>query len=215
MYVQVKDLPPALQSALKSVGYGRADIEVSPADSISMAVASGDGRRAFNVLVNLDTGEYKTHMGSWGGANMFNPSNPTDLDTATRPMPEGACVIQGNSGHTTPYATISVHPSRLARFELAAPVPEMTNAEKIALCCVKGLKSSGRKKEAADYGVEGAAWDTAIARLAALGFVTVNKAGAVAITTEGRNTVERIGVGYGSIRKEWALPGSYVAGRGW
>ena len=73
LYVQTRELPPSLQSALQSVGYGRRDIAVYAAETTSVACAGGQGQRGFVLLVNLATGSRESHQGSWGGPNMFNP----------------------------------------------------------------------------------------------------------------------------------------------
>jgi hypothetical protein len=82
MYTQVKDLPETIQSALNSLNYGRKDISLEVAESISPRVGGGDGLRGFCCIVNIETGERKTEVGSWGGSSMFQESavNPVDSD---------------------------------------------------------------------------------------------------------------------------------------
>lgn len=97
-YQLVSDLPECLIDALKSVGYGKRDIEILPRDETSISYGGGSGRRGFAILVNLSTGKYETHFGSWGGANAFNPENQVDLNTQSYPIPENGAVILGSEG---------------------------------------------------------------------------------------------------------------------
>ena len=95
MYTQVKDLPESIQSALSSLGYGRKDISLEVAESISPRVGGGDGLRGFCCIVNIENGERKTDVGSWGGSNMFQESavNRVDSDDNNYIIPPNFAVI--------------------------------------------------------------------------------------------------------------------------
>lgn len=209
-YFKVKELPGTLQAALASVGYGRADIGIRTAETYSMRCSGGDGYRAFVVAVNLATGEAQRATGSWGGANMFNPRNPVDLDGQERPLPPGFAVISGHEGGGRPvYASVEVHPSTMAPLLPSAPAAELSALEQTVLEVISGYTSAGRKNEwermaervlpwTAPYAERQAAAkkmhaDIASAqdRLVSLGLVKRAKNGAMTITTEGRNRAVR------------------------
>jgi len=182
-HVAVKALPPSLRSALESVGYGRADIGVSPAERYTMANGGDAGCRAFTMCVDLATGRREIAWGSWGGANMFNPSNHVDLDTTPRAIPEGCAIISGQEGGGRPvWASIRVNPSSLA--PLLPAVASVSDKERAILRTVRGYKGGDyRRTELARIG----ATDADMRALADRGLLKINRAGAVSITTEGRN----------------------------
>lgn len=100
-YVDVADLPEPVLAALKSVGYGRKNIEVRAEASVVLGdMSAGNGRRAFAVLVNLDTGEHVVRHGSWGGINAFDRVNPVDNDQNAYPLPPNGVAITGSRGGT-------------------------------------------------------------------------------------------------------------------
>ena len=114
LHVSIKDLPDSLQRALDRLGYHSKDITVDPATSYDLQVASGDGQKGFCTAVNLVTGQSETVTGSWGGANIFNPTNPVDLDNTQRDLPEGFAVIKGHTGSSL-FAYVLVHPANLQK----------------------------------------------------------------------------------------------------
>jgi len=181
--VDVKELPAALQRALASVGYGRKSIDVMPAETASLSGAGGDGYQAFATVVNLETGEYRTEWGSWGGANMFNPRNAVDNDRKDYPIPENGAVITGHKGGGRPvYATIRVNPAALA--PLLPAKAELSERQRVILGTVRGTKGGAYRLEALkEYGVTTEELDTLISG----GFMKRNKAGAISMTTAGEN----------------------------
>lgn len=192
----VKDLPAAVQKALKSVGYGRRDIAVEAGETFSAAQGGGQGKKAFSTLVNLSNGDFKTTEGSWGGANIANPTNQTDLDTRVRPLPEGFAVIQGSYGGQDPtYATVRVHPKTMATITgpaLPAGPVNLSPKAMIALNAIGGLISSGRVNEfdregLGRYGVD----NPYVKELLAAGLVATNAKGAITITLAGKNARRR------------------------
>lgn len=189
MRVETRELPDSIQKALKSVGYGRRDIAVSTGTSFVLQNGGASGKKSFSTIVNLDTGMFKTEMGSWGGANMFNQTL-TDDDNTRRPLPPGIAVIQGSLGGGEPtYATIMVHPSTLAPL-LPAPAGTdgPTEDEVKALDIIGGLISSARKTafDREGLGAYGAS-NPIVDSLAKKGLVKTTANGAVAITTAGKN----------------------------
>lgn len=180
MHIETRNLPQSIQEALKSVGYARKDIRVEARETISMACPASDGCRAFVILLDIDTGRKETKWGSWGGANIFNRDNAVDLDTETRPMPVGACVIQGSEGGNRPvYATVYLHPSRIALELGDGSNPELSKEEQ-AVIDAMGYTSAYRKPILDKY-------PKAVDSLVAKGLIKRNKAGACSITTEGKN----------------------------
>lgn len=187
MHVETSQLPRAIQAALAEVGYGRKDIGVSAAESFTPSVGGGQGYKGFCAIVDLATGERRVSWGSWGGSNMFNPTNIVDLDTEAKPLLPNLAVIKGQIGGGHPaYASVTVHPSTLA--PLLPPATDVTAQEKRACAIIAGYKSFARAEYFASAGLgEYGPTNPVIVACAAKGLVKVNKGGAVAITTAGRN----------------------------
>jgi hypothetical protein len=132
--------------------------------------------------VNLDTGDIQEHVGSWGGANMFNPGNAVDLNRTTYPLPENGAIVDGHQGGDRPvYAVVTVHPSRLVKVLPAAK--DVTARQREILGCFIYKGGEYRKAELARKGVTPAELD----ELVAAGFISRNRAGAMSLTTDGRN----------------------------
>ena len=186
-HVAVKELPDVLQRTLSNHGYGRKDISVEVSEVASMHADGGDGCRGFATLVELATGKAETKVGSWGGSNMFSPTNRVDLDTASRPLPEGFALVKGWHGGNRPtYAWITVNPANVAKMLPAGDEAELTDEEKNALS-VFGLNSAGRKM-VTNYRIDNPVYQSLIAK----GMVKANKAGAMSITTKGKNARPRL-----------------------
>jgi hypothetical protein len=184
MYANVRDLPACLRSVLSSVGYAKADVAISPRETVRLSDSGEDGCRSFSAIVNLETGESKLSWGSWGGANVFNPNNGVDLDDTAYPLPANGAVVQGRIGGGRPvHATIVVHPASLA--PLLPAKQELTDKQAGILRCFQGLISSYRKEALARLGATDADIDALVARC----LLKRNKAGATAITTEGKNAI--------------------------
>lgn len=183
IYVQVSELPDSIKSALKAVRYGRNDIGVETRETYMPACGSSSGRRAFVMAVNLATGEREQHLGSWGGPNMFSPSNAVDNDTSSRPLAPGFAVIHGSQGDKV-YASLTLHPSNVAA--LLPAKSDLTDRQRDLLNCYAGLTSAGRKDHWERRGGKKPT-EAELVELVNLGMVTRNKAGAVSITTKGRN----------------------------
>jgi hypothetical protein len=181
--VEVKALPSALRSALASLGYGKRDIRVSAADTVSLQDFGSAGCRSFVCIVNLETGERETRHGSWGGPGVGSANNPVDLDSRQHRIPLNGAVISGAEGGGQPvYASVKVNPANLAK--LLPPSADVTEKEKSILRVFRGYKAGEYRK------AELARLDTASEDLAALvgkGLLKQNAAGATQITTAGKN----------------------------
>lgn len=187
-HVQVKLLPPTVQSALREVGYGRRDIEVEARSSISLQDMGGDGSRAFSVILNLETGDSKVFYGSWGGPNINTRGNPVDEDDRQHPIPMNGAVIQGHEGGGRPvYATLYVNPGNMAT--LLPTKVQLDRDEDVALAIVSGLKP-GYRAEAFEREGLGSydATNPVLLSLVKKGLVKATGAG-VQVTTEGKNSV--------------------------
>jgi len=197
MHISTKDLPTSVRSALNSVGYHRNDIRLEQSEKISACCGGGqDGQRDFVVIVNLSTGEFKTSLGSWGGSNMFNPTNQVDNDTREFDLADGFVVIKGSSGGHGCFATLFASPSTVSPI-LPAKSFDLTPDQKEVLRIYRTIRSgcrdeylTGRYK--GGYGSYcGDLTDdrvkSALANLSAMGLVKINKSGACSVTTEGKN----------------------------
>lgn len=142
--VATKELLPSMLKILKSVEYNKHTITISAVTSISPFDAGGDGQRGFFIAFYIDTGKILVEeYGSWGGANMFNPTNRVDLDSKSYTIPPGVAVIKGSEGGHM-YANIYVRPENLAPL-LEEPV-DLTEEEKSILGALQ-LKSGYKIEE--------------------------------------------------------------------
>ena len=188
--ISVNELPPIVLEALRSVHYGRRDIEVSPKSSYSVSAASGDGSQAFTIAVNLKTNRFQIEKGSWGGANIFNPRNPVDLDDAPRSLPPNSVIIQGHESSRPTFAHIYVHPSNMPLF-ISDTGETLTKEEQKAINIISGIMSGYRQKEflREDLG-NYKADNPLIQSLAQKGLVKITGSG-IKITIKGQNHRKR------------------------
>lgn len=187
IHSKVKDLPECIQSALKSVGYGRADIRIDAAEKTDPGAASGSGQKAFCIIINMATGEVKEMFGSWGGQNLFNADNQVDNDRSLYDIPSGYAVIKGSIGGQV-YAYMTVHPDNIVKY-LPVHDVELDARDKWILYTFDGLTSAGRRNEWERCNDKPSEDD--LNRLAAKGYLKRNKNGATQITTEGKNALGR------------------------
>lgn len=180
MFVPVIVLPGSVQNALRSVGYAKSDIKVSAVETVSMFDAGSNGMRGFFTLINMGSGEFSTTYGSWGGANAFE-SNPVDRNEQNHALPANFAAIKGASGSPGTFAQVYVHPSNVAA--MLPKVAEVSQREKDILDAFKSLTSAGRK----DSFARGKVKAPELATLVQRGLLKANKAGAMSITTEGKN----------------------------
>lgn len=184
-YQLVSDLPECLIDALKSVAYGKRDIEIVAKEKVSILYPGGAGRRGFAILVNLATGETETHTGSWGGANGFNPQNQVDRNDQSYPIPENGAVILGSEGDKT-FATIYLNPKNVAPL-LSSGDPLSEDDRKImyAFGCLKS--GAYRNEELSLLGIKDPKNDPKIRSLIGRGFLKQDGRG-IQMTLSGKNT---------------------------
>ncbi len=187
MYVNTNTLPNVVKRALESVKFFKGDIEVIHDNSVSPAISGGDGQRGFCILINLYADEFKTIVGSWGGANMFNQDNPVDLDNSDYPLCEGSVVIKGTTGYPSTFARIYAHRDS-SILPLDSGNSDITDKELFVLSCYVGLKSFARNDEMLRWMTDTEISQT-VHKLIDSGHIKANKAGATQITTQGKNAV--------------------------
>lgn len=183
MFVSVRELPDSLRRVLAELKYGKADISVRAAESFTPAQGSGDGRRAFVSAVHIASGACKVEWGSWGGANMFNPRNAVDLDTRPQAIADGFAIVEGSEGGMRPvYASIVVGAAALA---LLLPAPaEVSERDRSILRIVRTYKGGAYRRAELDR-IE--ATEAEVSSLVSRGLLSRNRAGAIAMTTAGKN----------------------------
>lgn len=184
MYVPTNELSPAIRAVLVNVQYGASDIEIIGAESVDGTVAGGDGMRGFTVIVNVDTGQYKRVMGSWGGSNPWSDS-PVDGTEAMIEIPTNGVVIKGTVGHPRTFARIYANPAAMGNLLPSGEQEEtLTDAEQQAIYCFAAIKGGEyRRDEMRRRGVTSDTVDSLVER----GYLKRNKAGATQITTRGKN----------------------------
>ena len=186
VYSKVKDLPETIQRVLSTLGYTRADIELEVSESVSPAVGGGDGLRGFCCIMNIETGQFDTKMGSWGGSNAFNPNNQVDQDLNSYVIPNNVAVIKGTSGGSRPvYASITLSPNNIIK---ALPEKiELSPRDKWLMYTFKALTSAGRKNEWERENDKPSESD--LKRFVDSGWIKRASNGACQITTEGKNVL--------------------------
>jgi hypothetical protein len=185
MFVQTKQLPQALQSTLKALGYHKKDISLQAKDSISPQIMGNQGQRGFFSTVNLETGETTKRLGSWGGSNVFCPTNQVDLDEQNYAIPVNVVCIKGTEGYPNVSASLYARPETLA--PLLPQTPTITDKQAAILVAFRGLKSGPYRQE------ELARLDATsedLNSLVGLGMLKRSSNGATAITIEGKNATQ-------------------------
>jgi hypothetical protein len=185
MYVSTKELPACVQRELKNRSYNRRDIKVEGREKVSPFGAGSAGNRDYVVIINLETGASETKMGSWGGSNMFNPTNQVDLDTSEYTIPQNGLVIKGCEGHHN-FATVYVCPANVQTL-LPAPADISERLASI-LGYFQSYKAAYRKEQFQRMGVTAEEFQTLLDG----GYIKQNKAGARQITTKGKNAAARV-----------------------
>ncbi len=180
--VRTRELPDALKEALRQIGYAGQDVPVEVATEVSPYSPAGEGSRGFSAVIELATGRSKVHHGNWGGGSPATQAQ-VDVDDRSSPLLPGFAIIKGSTGART-FATIYLNPENVAKY-LPAPV-ELTPRELGILAQYRALSSSGRKDEWERYPATRPS-EEEINALVAKGLLSKNKAGAVALTTDGKN----------------------------
>jgi hypothetical protein len=196
MYVATKSLPSVLRNALDSVGYCRKDVEIESAERTEARnSAYGNGYRGYVAVVNLATGERKLAEGAWGGSNMFGKRMVDDSDEQVELVPHVMAIIKGQEGGGRPVsARIVVHPLTMQLLLPAPSAEKLTADEQRVLDVFCGYKSSARREELAYDGcaqkhrvLAGPELEGIVAGLVERGYFASNKAGAISVTTKGKN----------------------------
>ena len=178
-YQKLSVLPSEIRNPLYDIGYGRSDVLISTAEEVSIFSSGADGYRAFAILIDLNSGTSKVLWGSWGGANLYNPTNPVDLDDKEYILPVNGCVIRGCEGGGQPvFAEIFLHPRAIVPWLSAGPV--VTEDERQVLEWFRVLIPAARKSLL--FGKEKMLDD-----LVKRGFLARSKNGATKLTTLGKN----------------------------
>lgn len=184
MHIEVTQLSPIVRAALKSVGYGAADIGVEATETVEARTTANDGARGFMLALNLETGERKTFTGDWGGSGLGR--NPIDYTDERVTIPEHGIVVKGSTGYPRTFATIYAHPHAVGAYLLPSgePSAELSELEQQAIYCFAAIKGGEyRRDEMRRRGVDAETVDGLVDR----GYLKRNRAGATQITTKGKN----------------------------
>jgi len=191
--VDVKQLPPALIKALKKVGYRSRDIRIEERTSFSMSEGGAffEGNRGLLVEVNLKTGKMDVERGSWGGANMFE-TDTIDHQRANISMVQDQAIIVGSTGGRGTFMRVLLHPKDYEVIVKADNAEPLTEDEQKAVNIIGGIKSSYRREyfdrhRLGPYSVENSVVQSIIKK----GLAKANRAGAIQLTTKGKNARTR------------------------
>jgi hypothetical protein len=185
-FVNVKNLPSAVQQALQSVGYHKEDIAVHTAERSSVqSSACFDGQRGFCAVLDMATGQGQTHYGSWGGANPFE-TRAVDVNENDAPIPMNVCVIKGESGGRGTFARLIVRPDAMPA--LLPPSQPETSADELRVVQIVRSTKGGPYRQAELAVVPH--YDNVITACVVKGWLKRNKVGAVSVTTRGKNLTE-------------------------
>jgi hypothetical protein len=187
IHVPLRDLPPAMIQALSSVGYKSPDIEVESGETYSPSEGGGasKGNRGFVIVMDMETGQSKTHMGSWGGANPFEKKQ-VEHDKDEYPIPLNGAVILGSTGGRGAFARIRVRPDNMEK--MLPGTEEVSDQERKVLAILGGIKGGYRKQYFEDNNLGPYSSDNPIVQsLLSKKLIKVNKRGSMMITTAGKN----------------------------
>lgn len=95
MYLELRDLPPVVQSVLAREGWHK-PIQVTETATIAPKVYADDHERGRFIVINLVTGQSETATGLFGGANQWS-NCLVDLDETEYPIPANCVVLKGGS----------------------------------------------------------------------------------------------------------------------
>lgn len=197
MFYNVQDLPQSLQNALKRRSYSKKDIEVKTSETFNTrGYGVSEGRYGFCDLVNLDNGDVLSNNGSWGGPNMFT-TTLVDNHHESKELMLNCAVINGSSGggHSSingkTLAIITLHPKNMNPKLLSHVITDKLDERVMkALLGIKSLTSAGRKEyyyrnKLGQYNAQ----NPLVLQLYQEGYVKINRAGSITITTKGKNIV--------------------------
>jgi hypothetical protein len=186
-YVNVRDLPEVLSSALSTCSYAKPNVQILIKEKESVQGAGMQGYRSFAMIVNMSTGESKQLQGSWGGSNPFNPTNVVDNNDQVYVIPKDMAIILGFTGGSSgiTHATITFSPHNILPILTCAP--DVSNEEQKLLAIMRGYKPAYRKpyldakKELVNSLVE-------------RGYIKRASNGALSLTVSGKNACEGVNV---------------------
>ena len=218
--LELTDLPRVLRNRLPSIGIHRT-VSVVVTESVSVFDPGSSGRRGFAYEIDLATGDWTvTMVGSWGGPNPFvkSPSAVDDSSAPPRAIAPGKCLIVGSEGSDRVHGTVHIHPRTLDDYpEIARALAEteapcivhdecralgtlakacaaarstgLTDRMRRILAIHRSLKAGKYRRNALK---EAKVTTAEIDALVTSEHLTRNKAGAVTITTKGRNACEAV-----------------------
>ena len=183
MYVEVKELAPVIRRALESVKYGGRDIKVTAIDTVKLNTGGGArGARGFVTVVNLESGEYHTEVGDWGGPGLGHRLADWNKDELT--LSDNAVVIHGQMGYPKTFAYLYASPNAVGRFLPSGSEETLTDTEQDAIYCFTAIKGGEyRRDELRRREVAPETVDSLVDR----GYLKRSKSGATQITTKGKN----------------------------
>jgi hypothetical protein len=183
MHVELTDLSPVIRRALESVDYHARDVSLEAKDEVDLRTyGGGAGARGFVTVINLTTGKFHTEVGDWGGPGLGN--RLADFSEDRVKLTDEMAVIVGTMGHPRTFAHIYANGTVLGRFLPSGEEEVLTDTELKGLYVYSSIKSGYRRNELDRLHVlEHPTIDSLVDR----GYLKRNRAGAVQITTKGKN----------------------------
>lgn len=168
---------------------GRDRIEIRA--EVGLCLPANDGERRSIVFYSAGGRCLEAHTGTWGGnggAFLRNGPGPVDSGDERRPVPVDGRVEKIREGGRLPGKTVVLHP--LSAWRILPDLPAKTvisDVEKKTLLTIRGTKSGYRADAFRRQGLGQYSRDNpAITSLLAKGLLSVNKAGAIALTDAGK-----------------------------
>lgn len=184
MKTEFKTLPECAKAALKELGFhgSTVSLEIVPDCVIDLhSHCCFEGNRAFTILINLGTGEYKSLTGSFGGANPYSKTIVDDTEGKKFTIPEGMMTIKGEIGGMGSFAMVYLRPDNVVPGMLSCPAIDDRTYRVLVPHRIAGIY----KREAL-RGVT--AQETASAVVA--GYLA-KKGRGIGLTVNGRNAIEK------------------------
>jgi hypothetical protein len=180
IYLDPQDVPDVFRNVFPSYNGRKWKVQVRESVTMSDTQWAGGSRseyRAVDLLSGESCAQSEGSKGKW-----FDPQSPTFTLAENQAIVEHSYYCGKDMG-----LTIYIHPDN-ARKLLKAP-PKLDDLEGRILTLICSIKGGARKDEWNRVGIGGSygANHPTIRQLEKRGFLKINKRGAVAVTTAGRN----------------------------
>jgi hypothetical protein len=186
--VLISQLPAIIAPLLRAGKINTPDIRLTGNDEPYVAPISNDGQRCTQHHVNVATGEVKTFVGSWGGANMFERT--IDHVKSKITLGDDEYIVRCYTGYPRASAVVECNMKTFETYKTDSV--DMTDKEAKGLSIVCHCSSSYRKESwRRDVGGAYDAAHAVVVSLVEKGLVKVAKNGSISATVAGKMALDQ------------------------